>query len=148
MKVNHLGSSNPQTISERDNSNKTEKGGGQFAVDLLKKQGVFSRERLDSLLEEINAQGRKLASVPTYSELKAYRQLVSSFLGELVSNMYALQSQTGWDRQGRQKLYTTIKQIDDTLAGLAEDVRHGQERQLGIMAKLDAIRGMLVDIYS
>jgi uncharacterized protein YaaR (DUF327 family) len=30
---------------------------------------------------------------------------------------------------------------------LTEDVRHGQERQLEIMAKQDAIRGMLVDMY-
>ena len=86
--------------------------------------------------------------MPTYAELKAYRELVRSFLSEAVGRAYTLQSQTGWDRHGRQKMYAIVKEIDQHLAALAEDVRHGQERQLQIMGRLDAIRGMLVDLYS
>jgi uncharacterized protein YaaR (DUF327 family) len=62
--------------------------------------------------------------------------------------MYMLQNRTGWDRRGRQKVYTLVQQIDATLAELTEMVKEGQENQLEILAKLDAIRGMLVDLYT
>jgi uncharacterized protein YaaR (DUF327 family) len=45
-------------------------------------------------------------------------------------------------------MYTTIKKIDHELTELTEDIRQGQERQFAIVARLDGIRGMLVDIYS
>ncbi len=148
MKINNMRSSNTRPIADRETVGKTERPEGQFAADLLKSQDTMSKERLGALLEQITAQGKRLGEVPTYAELKAYRELVRSFLGEVVGRAYTLQSQTGWDRQGRQKLYSTIKEIDQHLTGLAEDVRHGQERQLEIMSKLDAIRGMLVDLYT
>ena len=61
--------------------------------------------------------------------------------------MYSLHSQSGWDRQGRQKVYTTVKKVDETLASMTEDIRLGQASKLNIVAKQDAIRGMLVDLY-
>ena len=148
MKINNILSSNVPAVSDRDVSGKPEKAAGQFAADLLKNQDALSKDRLNSLLEQITVQGKKLGDVPTYGELKAYRELVRGFLGEIVGRAYAHQSQTGWDRQGRQKMYSTIKEIDHQMAGLAEDVRQGQERQLDILARLDDIRGMLVDLYS
>jgi len=148
MKVNNIRSSNLPAVGDRDVSGKSEKTAGLFAADLLKNQDALSQERLNSLLDQITAQGKKLGDVPTYSELKGYRELVRSFLGEIVGRAYVHQSQTGWDRQGRQKMYSTIKEIDHQLAQLAEDVRQGQERQLEILGRLDNIRGMLVDLYT
>lgn len=147
MKINKMGSANPQLLPEHEVGTRTEKNSNFFAADLRQVQDGQSKERLNGLLEDITKQGKRLGQVPTYSELKAYRELVRKFIGEAVGRMYTLQSQSGWDRYGRQKMYTTIKQIDQTLADLTEDVRHGQDRQLEIMAKQDAIRGMLVDMY-
>jgi len=147
VKINKMGSINPPPLGDTESGVKSGKSNNLFAADLLRNQENYSQERLNSLLEEITKQGAKLGQVPTYSELRTYRELVRTFIGEAVSRMYTRQSQTGWDRQGRQKIYTIIKKVDETLSGLAEDVRHGQERQLDILAKQDAIRGMLVDLY-
>ncbi|TCL33250.1 hypothetical protein EV210_11823 [Anaerospora hongkongensis] len=147
MKINKMGTSNPPLPVERDNNAKTEKSGDPFALNLAKSQDSQIKERLTELLDAITEQGKRLSTAPTFVELKSYRELVREFLGEAVGRMYTLQTNAGWDRQGRKKMFSTIKQIDDTLAGLTEDVRIGQERQLKIMNKLDAIRGMLVDLY-
>ncbi|MEG6585230.1 YaaR family protein [Dendrosporobacter sp. 1207_IL3150] len=147
MKINNRAALNALPISDSDSNAKPGKTSNPFSNDLLRSQAGYSKERLDALMEQITKQGARLGQVPTYSELKTYRELVRSFISETVSKMYTLQSQTGWDRQGRQKMYTTIKKVDDTLASLTEDVRNGQDRQLEIMAKQDAIRGMLVDLY-
>lgn len=147
MKINHMGAPNVLPHNDAEGSVKSGKSNHLFSSDLVRSQDAYSKERLDALLEEITKQGSKLGQVPTYAELKTYRDLVRNFIGEAVARMYTLQSQTGWDRQGRQKVYTTIKNIDETLTSMTEDVRYGQERQLDIMAKQDAIRGMLVDLY-
>lgn len=147
MKINKMGSANLQPIAEHEAGTRTEKTVNFFAADLHQAADGQSKERLNALLGEITKQGKRLGQVPTYSELKTYRELVRRFVGEAVGRMYMLQSQSGWDRHGRQKMYTIIKQVDEKLAGLTEDVRHGQERQIEIMAKQDAIRGMLVDMY-
>lgn len=148
MKVNNFGLSNQPILSDRDQGDKTEKTGDYFASDLLKTQEKHSDERLQMLLADIDESGRRLSQMPTYSELKSYREHIRKFIGEAVSRMYTLESRAGWDRHGRQKMYTTIRQIDEKLAEMAEDVRSGQDRQLSIMAKHDAVRGMLVDLYT
>ena len=148
MKINHLPPSGAQPFTEPDGSSRAVSEPGRFVTDLAQSQEKMSRHRLDSLLGEITSQGKRLSQTPTYSELKAYRTLVSRFLGEAVGQMYSVESQNGWDRQGRQKTYTTIKNIDKELVALTEDVRIGQERQLSIAARLDVIRGMLVDVYT
>ncbi len=147
MKVNKFSMNSQPVLGEREQSSKTEKTGDYFATDLLRTQEKQSTERLQGLLADIDESGRRLSQMPTYSELKTYRELVRKFIGEAVSRMYSLESRTGWDRHGRQKMFTTIRQVDEKLAEMAEDVRTGQERQLSIMSKHDAVRGMLVDLY-
>ncbi|HWR42871.1 MAG TPA: YaaR family protein [Sporomusa sp.] len=148
MKINKFGMGNQPVVAEREQTGKAEKVGDYFASDLLKTQEKQSSERLQALLVEIDESGRRLSNMPTYGELKSYRELVRKFIGEAVSRMYTLESRAGWDRHGRQKMFTTIRQVDEKLSEMAEDVRGGQERQLSIMSKHDAVRGMLVDLYT
>lgn len=147
MKINNLGTAQLPVISDREGQNKSAKTVGHFASDLMDSRDQQSQEKLNKLLDQINEQGGKLSHAPTYADLKNYRELIRGFIGEAVGRMYTVNSERGWDRQGRQKMFTIIKKVDSTLADMAEDVRVGQERQLNIMAKHDAIRGMLVDLY-
>ena len=61
--------------------------------------------------------------------------------------MYELHTHAGWDRLGRQKVYTSVRKIDKKLEEMAEKIRLGQADQLSIIASHDAIRGLLVDLY-
>ena len=119
-----------------------------FSAELNDQQGNLTREQLEALLKKIDEQGAKLTKTPTYDELKEYRSLVKEFVGEAVSRMYSLHTSAGWDRMGRQKVYTTVRKIDRELENMAEDIRLGQADALSIVASQDAIRGMLVDLYS
>lgn len=147
MKIDNMGARSSFMVAGRDVNSKVGKNNSRFSAELMHTQEEFSQERLQELLSKIDKQGAKLTETPTYAELKAYRELVKTFVGEAVSRMYSLKSQAGWDRQGRQKMYTTVKNVDETLASMTEDIRLGQESKLNIVAKQDAIRGMLVDLY-
>ena len=61
--------------------------------------------------------------------------------------MYELNIQSGWDRMGRQRVFTTVRKIDRKLEEMAEKIRLGQADKLDVVASHDAIRGMLVDLY-
>ncbi len=119
-----------------------------FSAELTDQRGNMTREELEALLKKIDEQGAKLTKTPTYDELRAYRSLVQEFVNEAVANMYELHTSAGWDRMGRQKVYTTVRSIDEELEKMAEHIRLGQSDQLDIVASQDAIRGMLVDLYS
>lgn len=132
-------------IVERDD--RVEGGDTEFSRELLEQEDGLSMEQMDKLLKQIDEQGARLSKTPTYDELKSYRTLIKNFVGEAVNRMYELHSQAGWDRMGRQKVYTTVRRIDKKLEEMAEKIRLGQADQLSIVASHDAIRGMLVDLY-
>ena len=119
-----------------------------FSAELHDQQGEgMTREQMDELLKKIDEQAAKLSKTPTYDELKEYRTLIKNFVGTAVSMMYELHTQSGWDRMGRQRAYTTVRKIDRKLEEMAEKIRLGQSEQLDVIASHDAIRGMLVDLY-
>ena len=118
-----------------------------FSMELADQESSMSREAMDRLLEKIDEQGARLSKSPTYEELRSYRALIQSFIGEAVDGMYELHTQAGWDRLGRQKVYTSVRKIDKKLEEMAEKIRLGQADQLSIIASHDAIRGLLVDLY-
>lgn len=147
MKIDGLGARPTLATRGLETEHRTASLGSDFASELEDQQGDMTREQLEQMLEEIDRQGQQLTKTPTYDELKSYRSLIKNFVGTVVSQMYSVNTQAGWDRLGRQKVYTTVRKIDRELENMAEKIRLGQTDQLNIIASHDAIRGMLVDLY-
>lgn len=119
-----------------------------FETELMEQQSEgVSHEEMEKMLKKIDEQAARLTRTPTYEELKEYRTLIKNFVGAAVSNMYEVHTSAGWDRMGRQRVYTTVRKIDRKLEEMAERIRLGQSDQLDVIAAHDAIRGMLVDLY-
>ena len=119
-----------------------------FAKELFDQQSEgVSHEEMEAMLKKIDEQAGKLSKTPTYEELREYRTMIKNFIGAAVGNMYELNTQAGWDRMGRQRVYTTVRKIDKKLEEMAEKIRLGQSDKLDVIASHDAIRGMLVDLY-
>ena len=119
-----------------------------FETELMEQQSEgVSHEEMEAMLKKIDEQATRLSKTPTYEELKEYRTLIKNFIGAAVSNMYEVHTSAGWDRMGRQRVYTTVRKIDRKLEDMAERIRLGQSDQLDVIAAHDAIRGMLVDIF-
>ncbi len=148
LRVNRNNNRTRAVTSDAEPRQKVESSQRGFSVDLSKEADQQVRQHLEELLNKIQQQGKRLGQTPTFSELKSYRELVKKFMTEAVSQMYDVESGTGWDRRGRQKAYTLVKKVDETLESLTEDVKKGQESQLAILEKMDSIRGMLVDLYT
>ena len=132
----------------RDASSKIFERDNDFSQELFSQQkDGTSHEEMEKMLKKIDEQAGRLSKSPTYEELKAYRTMIKNFVGAAVSNMYELNTSAGWDRMGRQRVFTTVRKIDTKLEEMAEKIRLGQSEQLDVIASHDAIRGMLVDLY-
>ena len=119
-----------------------------FEAELADQQSEgVSHEEMEAMLKKIDEQAVRLTKTPTYEELKAYRTMIKNFVGAAISNMYEVHTSAGWDRMGRQRVYTTVRKIDRKLEEMAEKIRLGHSEQLDVIAAHDAIRGMLVDLY-
>lgn len=132
----------------REGGGKVFERDSDFSQELFShsKEGV-SHEEMEAMLKKIDEQAGRLSKSPTFEELKEYRMMIKTFVGAAVSNMYELNTSAGWDRMGRQRVYTTVRKIDRKLEDMAERIRLGQSDKLDIIASHDAIRGMLVDLY-
>ena len=148
IKIDGMSTSGPSVSVLRMNDERTREADWDFSSELLDQEEALSAEQLDKLMRQIDDQGARLSRTPTYEELRSYRSLIQRFVGEVVNNMYEMTSQAGWDRMGRRKVYTTVRKIDKKLEEMAESIRLGQADQLSIIASHDAIRGLLVDLYS
>lgn len=147
MKIDGMTPHGASVTLAHDHDDRAQETDADFGAELLDQQGGMSTEQLEKLLRQIDEQGARLSRTPTYDELKNYRTLIKNFVGEAVNHMYELHTQAGWDRMGRQKVYTTVRKVDKKLEEMAEKIRLGQAEQLDIIASHDAIRGMLVDLY-
>ncbi len=148
MKIDNMTTKGPSISLSRSNEEERIRDiDTDFSTELRNQEESVTTEQLDKLLKQIDEQGARLSKTPTYDELKSYRTLIKNFVGEAVNHMYELHTQAGWDRMGRQKVYTTVRRIDKRLEEMAEKIRLGQANQLDIVASHDAIRGMLVDLY-
>ncbi|MBR2214164.1 MAG: YaaR family protein [Selenomonadaceae bacterium] len=147
MKIEGFSPQGPSVTMVRDGRERVQSGDTEFSLELADEGEGVTVEQLEKLLQQIDEQGARLSKTPTYDELKSYRSLIKNFVGGAISRMYEMHTQAGWDRMGRQKVYTMVRKIDRKLEDMAEQIRLGQADQLDIIASHDAIRGMLVDLY-
>jgi uncharacterized protein YaaR (DUF327 family) len=100
----------------------------------------------ENLVEEISKQGKKFARNPTYEELKIYKSMVMKFMKHVTEHMLAVEHRTSGSPM-RQKIYTVTKLIDKKLDALTKLVLTQQAQNIKLLATLDEIRGLLIDLY-
>jgi hypothetical protein len=100
----------------------------------------------ENLVEEISKQKRRFAQNPTYEELKIYKSMVMEFMKHVTDHMLAVEHRTGGSPM-RQKIYSITKLIDKKLESLTKLVLTQQAQNITLLATLDEIRGLLIDLY-
>lgn len=116
--------------------------GARFEGQLQATRARATQSSMVGLLAEIDEQGRRLEAHPVAGEVARYRDLVGRFLREAVDQF----SQTDRQMDHRNRVFTLVKEVDRQLADLTESVLAGQGKPLGLLGKLEQIRGMLVDL--
>jgi uncharacterized protein YaaR (DUF327 family) len=124
-------------------------GSNEFGqkMDSKRAAGDF-REKLKNLLERIDQQAAKLSERLDIGELKRYRTLVAEFIDISVRHSSQYEKEQTLDGRGRRRIFGIVKKLDVELENLTREVLKSQKDNLGVLAKLDDIRGMLVDMMA
>lgn len=118
-----------------------------FVETLKESDGDRRRQACDEILRQIDLVSEELKKAPTPSGMKRYRRLVASFIKEAMDQTYELNEETHWDRSGNRKSYITVRNINKALEELTGEVMKREKKQIDLVAKLDEIRGLLLDLY-
>ena len=104
--------------------------------------------RLNFMLDEISAQGKKLGKHMDVRDMKHYRELIKSFMNEIVSRSHKFTRENFLDRKGRHRVYTMIKLVNKELDELALELIKDEKDHILILNKIDEIKGLLIDIIT
>jgi uncharacterized protein YaaR (DUF327 family) len=135
------------SLAEINAANGTDDNAFRQNMDRKRTEGSF-RDRLKNLLERIDMQAQKLSERLDIAELKRYRTLVTEFIDLSVKHSSEYHREHTLDGKGRHRIFGIVKKIDIELENLTREVIKGQKDNIGVLAKLDDIRGLLVDIIT
>jgi uncharacterized protein YaaR (DUF327 family) len=117
-------------------------------IDALKDSDTEHRnEACENILQQIDILSEELKKAPTPEGIKKYKGLISDFVKEALNQSYEIHEDLHWDRDGNRKNLVLVKQINRSVEELMDSVMNQEKKQIDLVARLDEIRGMLVDLY-
>jgi uncharacterized protein len=106
------------------------------------------RGNVEELLDAVFASGDVLKKTPTLEAIKEYRKRVKAFIEYAVEHSIAVEETTSGTNIMKRKRFTLLKVIDEKLEALTASVLAAQREQIGILAQIDEINGLLVNLVS
>jgi len=118
----------------------------KFGQSLKEREESYCYQRMQELLQEIDRMADKLAKNLDLSNLMRYRQMVKEFLKEATKRAYLLREEKGITRRGSSSLLVTVRTVDTQTEELLKSFVSRKTTPDEILAALDKIRGLLVDL--
>lgn len=149
LKIDGSSGRKPQSLSgriERDIKKVNNMNGTQFSSHMDRQFSENQDEELRKKAQEIEKQGKHLASHIDVSELKAYKRLVMEFLDEAVRSSSRFTKDSFLDRRGRHRVFSTIKTVNEQLEQLTRDVLDSERDNIAILGRIEDIRGLILDL--
>ena len=112
----------------------------------IEEEGLAAR--LNLMMEEIVMQGDKIVKRMDVRDMKRYRTLIKEFMNEIVNRSHKFSRENFLDRRGRHRVYGIIRLVDEKLDELAQELVSEECDKIAILAKVDEIRGLLLDIFA
>ncbi len=159
-RIDSLGESYQYPVPDRKKTGRKEKATRRGFSDLVESAAEsgeastddFSegnrRRGIEEMLDAVFAAGDALKKSPTLESIKDYRQKVKDFVTYAVRHSIAVEETTSGANILKRKRFTLVKVIDEKLEALAASVLAAQTEQLALLAQIDEINGLLVNLMS
>lgn len=144
MKINELLATNPV-----ENKPVAQSNSDSFRFALISNiEEADLQAKLSSMMGEISDMGKRISKRTDVRDMKRYRELIKSFLNEIVNHSHSFTRQNFLDRRGRHRVYGIIKLVDKNLDDLAAELIKEEKDHIKILNTIDEIRGLLLDILT
>ncbi len=112
--------------------------------------GMEYEEAITYLLDNVTMAAENFKNNPYTNAFSEYRTKVSHFLRFVELKAYDIETSVSRPtrRRPNAKKRYLIKVIDDNLEQLARDILYNQADQLKMLAKVDEINGLIIDLFS
>ena len=158
-RVDSLGEPSPFLIPDKKKAQKKGKTSRKSFSQLVEsaeegnlRSGDFSssdtQRGIEELLDGVFEAGALLKVLPTIERIRDYRQTVGAFVKYVIDHMLSVQEATSGTSILKRKRFTIVTVIDRKLEDLARSVLSTQKEQIAILAQVDEINGLLVDLVS
>ena len=146
MRIKGIGTESAPPLAERGEL--TPENVGKVAFKrILETAGEQEAASWDQLLSRVDEAGKKLLNEPSMATLRSYRAAVRDFLKEAISGSYQMKGESRWDRRGNRRVFCVVEKINQALEELTTAVLEKNAKTITLMAKIDEIRGLLIDLY-
>ncbi len=144
LKVNNL-----QQLQQTGQKATVTETDGSFRFALLSSlEEKELQSQLSLMMEDIIQQGKRLGKRMDIRDMKQYRKLIQEFMNEITAHSHEFSRENFLDRKGRHRVYGIVKQINQTLDELAEELLREEKDHIAILSKIDEIRGLILDIFT
>ncbi len=149
MDMNNMKISEILTTTQVDKTKQNVQSDGSFKFSLV--SNIMEQElqaKVGALIAQITDQGKRIGKKTDVRDMKKYRELIKTFLNEVVYRSHKFSRENFLDRRGRHRVYGIIKLIDENLDELAEELLKDEKDNINILDRIDEIRGLLLDILT
>lgn len=149
LKIDSGSGRKPSSIrlpTEKDSGRVGQKMGAQFSSHMDRHFSQAQDEELKRMAKEIEKQGKILSEHIDIYELKKYKKLIMEFLSEAVRSSGRFSKESFLDRRGRHRVFAVVKTINEKLEQLTSDVLSSEKDNIKILARIEDIRGLVLDL--
>lgn len=144
LRVNNSGQ--PKSLSLEVQPN-IEKKGTDFS-NILSHTRHLQGQELELFLKRLDLQGQKLSETMSVQDLVEFKNMVKLFLKSTLGKSRSMQEETIWDYRGQPKVMARVTRIDRALEELGEQILSSQTEPLKLLAKIDEIKGLIIDLFA
>lgn len=141
-------------VGRKDSPAKKKKAGAKvnlkhsvFFATLQEYETKNAEGSLEDFIAVVDEAAQNLLQERTLANLRHYREAVREFMKKVVAGSYQVKGSHRWDGRGNRKMFYLIEKVNYSLEGLAAMVLKKQTDTMKLMAALDEIRGLLLDLY-
>lgn len=115
-------------------------------VESIDRTPEESDAEVAELLDSVFEAGDKLKGYTDLGSLRAYKDAVRRFISVVVKRGIDVEQQQSGASVVKRKRYSLIRVIDEKLERLAAAMISNQRKQMELLAKIDEINGLIVDL--
>jgi hypothetical protein len=105
------------------------------------------RSELAGLIQGVDERARRLLASKSKKDFEEYKASVKQFMEKAITGSYRLEEKHGQRQDGKFVVFLTMRKVDEALENLAQLMVAGQQDPMRMVARLDEIRGLLMDLY-
>lgn len=118
-----------------------------FGQVVQKHEQKLHGEQVTRLIGNINLAGERLARSRNLRDMAKFKMLVKRFIEEATTSGYALDQSHTWNQFGEGRRLNLVRQIDEELVQLAEQLLDDEKTSIDLLAKIGEIKGLLINLY-